>query len=505
MKHLIALFWSACLLAPSTIYAFCGFYVAKADAALFNNKSEVILVRDGRRNIITMSSDFQGDIRDFAMVVPVPVVLKREDISVVRRDVFAALDAYSGPRLVEYFDENPCMPRIYEELLDSNEDEVLSAPLAGNAQTRKEWGGVTIEARYEVGEYDILILSATESVGLEQWLTYNGYKVPQKAAHVLQPYILSNMKFFVVKVNLDRLNQRYSAYLSPLQIRFDHDKFMLPIRLGMANSSGAQDMIVYAFTRTGRVECTNYRTVKIPTDRNVPEYVATHFGDVYKRLFQRAYNNEGRNAIFLEYAWDVTPNWGMKCDPCVGPPPMQQEFADAGVYWSSMGQSVFFTRLHVRYTEDRFPSDLVFQETPNREQFQARYIITHPAGGEFGCEEGRSYLRTLYPRRRNEVNELFALTGKYYAETNDYLNMYASYSDEPRKEDFPATPIVEEPGSDGIDQDAAPYAPVPEPALPYEAPQSFPVREVFTMLMMLGLFWLAYVMATKKKWKPSKV
>jgi hypothetical protein len=56
------------------LYSFCGFYVAKADAALFNNKSEVIIVRDGIHNVITMSSDFKGDRKDFAMVVPVPVI-----------------------------------------------------------------------------------------------------------------------------------------------------------------------------------------------------------------------------------------------------------------------------------------------------------------------------------------------------------------------------------------------------------------------------------------------
>ena len=41
--------------------------------------------------------------------------------------------------------------------------------------------GVTIEAEYEVGEYDILILSAEESEGLITWLNSNGYKIPDGA------------------------------------------------------------------------------------------------------------------------------------------------------------------------------------------------------------------------------------------------------------------------------------------------------------------------------------
>ena len=79
------------------LFAFCGFYVAKADAKIFNKTSQVILVRDGDYTVVTMSNDFKGDVKDFAMVVPVPVVLNRQDIRTVNPSVFNKLDAYSGP------------------------------------------------------------------------------------------------------------------------------------------------------------------------------------------------------------------------------------------------------------------------------------------------------------------------------------------------------------------------------------------------------------------------
>ena len=96
-------------------FAFCGFYVAKADAKLFNKTSQVILVRDGLRSVITMNSDFQGDVKDFAMVVPVPVVLQRNQIRIADASLFRLLDEYSGPRLVEYYDENPCYNYVYDD------------------------------------------------------------------------------------------------------------------------------------------------------------------------------------------------------------------------------------------------------------------------------------------------------------------------------------------------------------------------------------------------------
>ena len=39
---------------------------------------------------------------------------------------------------------------------------------------------------YTVGEYDILILSAKESHGLETWLSENAYRIPSGASKVLR-------------------------------------------------------------------------------------------------------------------------------------------------------------------------------------------------------------------------------------------------------------------------------------------------------------------------------
>ena len=406
--------------------AFCGFYVAKADATLFNDRSEIILVRDGNRTVITMSNDFKGDVKDFAMVVPVPVVLERDDIKVVNRSIFEMLDNYSSPRLVEYYDSNPCSPPIvYESFNYSLADAAMEVGTVTKREQNEKQYGVTIEAQYTVGEYDILLLSATQSSGLKDWLIDNGYKIPATANEVLDPYILSNMKFFVVKVNLAQKQASGFDHLRPIQIRFESPKFMLPIRLGMANSTGVQDMIVYAFTRTGRVECVNYRTVKAPSERNIPLFVKDRFGRFYKDTYQRAWRREGRNAVMLEYAWDVTPTWGnVCCDPCVGPPPMQQEFVDAGVNWTGGPNTAkaFFTRLHVRYSRDKFPADLVFQETPNTEQVQARYVLTHPAEGDLSCEEGQKYLEGLYYRRMREMDELAMLTGWDVSIFQSYVN-----------------------------------------------------------------------------------
>jgi hypothetical protein len=412
--------------------AFCGFYVAKADATLFNTTSQVIMVRDGNKSTITMSSDFKGDVRDFAMVVPVPVILQRDQIRTVAAGIFQTLDTYSSPRLVEYYDQNPCQPQILfdaAKVASSSKEEMAVSP-AEQAEKRYH---VKVEAQYTVDEYDILILSAEESNGLERWLVDNGYKIPAGAREVLQPYIHSGMKFFVVKVNLDQLSRKGTELLSPLQLNFQSPKFMLPIRLGMVNAQGAQDMIVYAFTKSGRVETSNYRTVKVPTGTNIPEFVQPWFGKFYVDVYRKHRREAGEGNVYLEYAWNIGGNMSVKCDPCNGPPPMVADLLTAGVdwiqqEWGNYTGEVFFTRLHVTYDRKHFPQDLFFEETPNRENFQARFVITHPAYDHYTCEEGKKYVKQVLKRRNEELNNLAILTNWDVSAYAGYAAAFEPYS-----------------------------------------------------------------------------
>jgi Na+-translocating ferredoxin:NAD+ oxidoreductase RnfD subunit len=412
--------------------AFCGFYVSKADGTLKNKTSQVILVRDGNRNVITMYNDFKGNLKDFAMVVPVPVILQKKDIKVVEQSIFNTLNEYSQPRLVEYYDQNPCNQYEFDSFRKSKVPGVMSeVVVTANGYKRDKDLGVRIEAKYLVGEYDILILSANESAGLKTWLNENGYKIPGGAEEVLEPYIKSNLKFFVVKVNEAEKKKLPGNFLRPIQISFSSPKFMLPIRLGMANADGDQDMIVYAFTKKGRIEATNYRTVTLPTGKNIPLFVKNNFGNFYTNLFQHQWDKEGKAIAMLEYAWDVSPKNYVKCDPCVATAPSTQDLIQAGVWWvnrdwndySDVNQqeeeysnNVYFTRLHVRYNRKAFPQDLMFQVTPNTDNYQARYIITHPATGGFDCEAGKKYLQELKKRRADEMEMLSYLTGKGYSD-----------------------------------------------------------------------------------------
>ena len=187
---------------------------------------------------------------------------------------------------------------------------------------------MTIEATYTVGEYDILILSAKESGGLETWLRESGYRIPAGATAVLASYIKQNMRFFVAKVNLKEQGKLGFSYLRPLQVAYESPKFMLPIRLGTVNADGAQELFVMTLTRKGRVETTNYRTVRLPTGMDIPVYVKGDFAKFYTAMFDTQVKRENMSVVFLEYAWDM--GW---CDPCAADPLTEDELRKLGVFW----------------------------------------------------------------------------------------------------------------------------------------------------------------------------
>jgi hypothetical protein len=200
---------------------------------------------------------------------------------------------------------------------------------------------------------------------------------------------------------------------------------MLPIRLGTVNANGPQELFIYALTRTGRVETTNYRTVRLPTDMELPAYIKDDFPRFYRAMFDQQARRQDMRVVFLEYAWDM--GW---CDPCAADPLSSRELRELGVFWvedsgptpigrrprvivppAPQSQNVHVTRLRARYDGVHFPEDLVFQETGNRENFQARYILRHPWTGSDTCSAADEYRRELPARLDREARTLSSITG----------------------------------------------------------------------------------------------
>jgi hypothetical protein len=172
-----------------------------------------------------------------SLVVPVPSVLERGQIRIGDRKLFEHIDSYSAPRLAEYFDPDPCRLPMSEAL----DAQVAGAPATRKASADKRRDqalGVTVEASYTVGEYDIVILSGKQSDGLETWLRENGYRVPKNAAVALLPLHQAANEILSRRSTWKSRHEPASRTLRPLQFAFESERFMLPVRLGMLNANG---------------------------------------------------------------------------------------------------------------------------------------------------------------------------------------------------------------------------------------------------------------------------
>jgi hypothetical protein len=414
-------------------HAFCGFYVSGADARLTNNATQVVLMREGTRTVLSMQNNYQGPPQDFAMVVPVPVVLQKENVKTLNRDVFDRVDQLTAPRLVEYWEQDPCpKPMAYPAA-----PAAAGGAMGGNRSVvlESKAAAVKIEAQFTVGEYQIVVLSATDSTALDAWLRQNNYKIPAGAEPYLRPYVQMGMKFFVAKVDVSKVrferigNGPEQAMLSPLRFHYDSDAFNLPIRLGLINSGGTQDLVVTILAPGQRYEVANYDNVAIPTNIDVSDATREKFGAFYATIFDDTVQKHPRSVV-TEYSWAAS-----SCDPCPTPPLQPNDLMTLGadVLPSTApppppgggapivsppmmprffgGGGFVLTRLHARYSKDALGDDLFFRAAPpivgGREfmqsdgkleqgarpdatnNFQARYIIRHPWTGPIACDHPR--------------------------------------------------------------------------------------------------------------------
>lgn len=408
---------------PSAAAAFCGFYVGGGDAKLFNDATQVVLLRHENRTALSMQNNYTGPPQKFAMVVPVPQVLQEEDVKTLPKDVFDRIDKLSAPRLVEYWEQDPCNP--YANLPGGVKRRMKGGARPASAALLEKDGLVTVEAEFEVGEYQIVILSAKESTALETWLKAEKYNIPAGAEPYFRPYVESGMYFFVAKVDPQKVKfENGQAILSPLRFSYESEKFQLPIRLGMINSNGTQDLIAYVIAKNQRYEVANYPNIFIPTNLEVSPDTKESFGDFYRTLYDRV-TEEHPGAVVTEYSWSTS-----SCDPCPGPALSAADLLTLGSdvvggegpvqkgakrrrMPSPMGGAVAFgwtlTRLHARYEPDQIGEDLVFAaaesvqggnerrgpdgalsttaEPSGTNTFQGRYIIRHEWGGAVDCEE----------------------------------------------------------------------------------------------------------------------
>jgi|GEM_PF-1102833 len=358
--------------------AFCGMIVAEEGADIPNATGEVAIVRVGNKTTITMNTNYKGDPSQFALVVPVPKVLKRRHVRTIRRRTFQLLDEVTAPLHVEFLEADPCGPYQAREY-----GRKIYYP---RRRRRKNWSmppsrlGLIVTDSFRYAEYSGAIVSGHNAKEIELWLRDDGYSLPQGAAPVLEFYSKRGMNFLVVTVDLKKLRRKPdgSVLLAPLQFSFTSPKFELPIQLGMLNSTGTQNLIVYAITERERVTTTNYPNVFFPAVTNLGQDVfKDEFGRYYRELVAKMHADTGGVAVVTEYVGE-TGACPRPCRAILG----HDRLKELGL---ERGKGVI-TRLHVQASRTLFKEDLQLAPAKYPRRILGRFERLHLWDGPVTCD-----------------------------------------------------------------------------------------------------------------------
>ena len=390
----------------------CGAYFARQAATatgtlntkLYNRSTRTVYARVGDETTVTMVADYRGDPREFAAVIAVPTVLTREQIRTADAKLVERIDAATAPRFTIRHDPDPCfVPPV--SAFPSRSAPMVGAPAAA-AGAIQAAPAVVVEARYVVGEYDVAILSASESDALVKWLTSQGYQIPSAAEPVLAAYIREGLKFFVAKVALKEGSSDGYKRLSPLQISYRSAKMWVPLRLSTVVAEGPQDMFVFALTEGANIEAANMPARVLDTLRELPALAGGQFDTFYEAAVAHAHR-EAKGAVAIVEARQSFRNGeaasrGWRLSP--------DELAALGIDPKRGAGPVTLTRLHVRYDRS-FTQDLVLDRRSNVQLFTSNFRMHQPYQGDATCPEGTRYKAQVAAQRTKEIEALQRLTG----------------------------------------------------------------------------------------------
>lgn len=369
--------WSASILVwPSLAQAFCGTYLGPAGDAPDNGESVLVLSMVNGRTVLTMASDFEGDVQDFGLLVPVPAGFDAASVVVPDAAALDVLDVYSGPRVVGYTCE-----QVWDGQVVRNESQYSAGGCAGTATTRPgttattttgttttslsdaELRDVIVKSRATVGSYELAVVAADDTEGLQGWLDANGLAMPAEVEPVIQDFMDRGTWFLAARVSAGT----DAAWLEPLQMVYDSELRAIPLRLGTTSSEGVQDLVLYTLA-TSRVRVTNYEESVIE-DECMPDGSSFYEQAVDEALLSE--DPAARATWAVEYAWG-----GGKCDPCTDQGPLDPDTL-ATLGWREPF-APFVTRIRMRYGPDQIDEDVLLQLTGDGRTSQLRYVDRDP-------------------------------------------------------------------------------------------------------------------------------
>ena len=312
--------------------AFPGFLASKTKTEIKINSTQIVVMKKGNATAVSVTSDYEGPLEPFAMVLLVPADVTADRVATLKREFVDRIDSISAPRFHEYWEQDPCdAGPVEQEWQRSMKADASSAFLGGGdaptgtQKVAKELS-LDVEAKKKEGEYTFTLLGKDEPVGA--WLKSKGYAAPEGAERAIEPYVQGGMRVVVAQVDTNRIELVGGdrAQLSPIRFWTEQPYDTIPDRVGLINSGGGkQELIVYVLDPEQRYESKNYKNLFPPTNVEVDFAVKERIGEFYAALHDIILQ-KSPGSFLNEYAWSADG-----CgQPCATEPLMISELLSLG-------------------------------------------------------------------------------------------------------------------------------------------------------------------------------
>ena len=299
-----AALWALGVASPAA--ALPGFFVGKGEVPRVSNLTQVVLLQKGDQTVVTVWADYEGPLDRFALVLPVPPDVSLKGVKALKRDAVDHLDEISAPRFHEFWEMDACEPGQAEQewerdlTVKDSAANFLGAglPDVGGGQKLPPEMLLDVTPQFKEGEYTFALVPEGES--LKAYLDKKGLTIPSAVMPRLAQY--AGMQMLVAEVTTSKVELAGArrALLSPIRFA-TREAYAIPSTLGLANSKGHQELVVYVLHPDKRFEVANYPNAYPPTNAIVDLSVKERMGEFYAGVHDALLAKDPR-AFLVEYA-----------------------------------------------------------------------------------------------------------------------------------------------------------------------------------------------------------
>jgi len=315
--------------------------LARADGGMFPQPAgsgesadqRAVVAFDNGRQTLILQTAYAGDRGDFAWVIPVPIRPQASEIGTVATDIFDDLYELTEPTAIHNYDGHAgCMP---------------GCSSSGSQQYRS----VKVWETLQVDEYEVSVLSTSESSDLVGWLNSNGYGYPSGHQEELDYYVNKSWFFVAAKISPE-VEATTGGAMRPLRLTFDASEPVYPLRISAVSSHDEVEVLLYVVARH-RVTLTNYNSEEI---KLTSRFGGGNFSAYYEGQFRDSLARAGASSMLVEYAGRLPDDLAAVYGPELG-----------------LGEGEFFiTRLRTYLTQNEMQEDVVMTQAGSDDSFAIR-------------------------------------------------------------------------------------------------------------------------------------